>query len=305
MAWFPLSFGRRLAVLVAALLTVSAPLAAQQNSDGAGPGASPILKRIAERGEISIGHREASVPYSFINAKQQVEGYSIDMCMPVVEAVRKRLNRPDLNIKYVPINTTNRIALVTNGTIDLECGTTTNFLVRQEQVEFSPIFYVTGTQVLVKASANVTEFENLKGQRVAVLQASSNEAAARRLNDEKNLGIRFVYARDLAEGALLVQTDRVDAFLADGGQIKIFAATKAQPAGSLKVVGRLLTYDPYSAMMQRGDQDFALLVRRAFAETFRSGSAEKFYDKWFGPYGIALDDDLRAAFRVQAIPDTL
>jgi glutamate/aspartate transport system substrate-binding protein len=305
MTWFPLSFERRLAVLVAALLTASAPLAAQQSTNGAGPGASPILKRIAERGEISIGHREASVPYSFINAQQQVEGYSIDMCMPVVEAVRKRLNRPDLNIKYVPINTTNRIALVTNGTIDLECGTTTNFLVRQEQVEFSPIFYVTGTQVLVKASASVAEFENLKGQRVAVLQASSNEAAARRLNDEKNLGIRFIYARDLAEGALLVQTDRVDAFLADGGQIKIFAATKAQPAGSLKVVGRLLTYDPYSAMMQRGDQDFALLVRRAFAETFRSGSAEKFYDKWFGPYGIALDDDLRAAFRVQAIPDTL
>ncbi|WP_315836852.1 amino acid ABC transporter substrate-binding protein [Bradyrhizobium prioriisuperbiae] len=268
----------------------------------AGPGDSPILKRIAERNAITIGHREASAPYSFINRDQRVEGYSIDLCMKVVEAVKARLGKPDLDIKYVPINTMNRIPLVANGTIDLECGTTTNTLARQEQVEFSPIFYITGTQVLVKTASGAKEVEDLKGKRVAVLQGSSNEQSLRALNETQKLGIELVYAKDLGEGALLVANDRVDGFAADGGQIKVFAATKAQPKGSLKVIGRLLTYDPYSAMMQRGDLEFSLLVKRAFADAFRSPEAEKLYEKWFGPLGIEIEPELKTAFAIQALP---
>jgi glutamate/aspartate transport system substrate-binding protein len=267
-----------------------------------GPGNSAILKRILERGAIDIGHREASVPFSYINDKQQVEGYSVDLCMRVVDAVKQRLNKPDLKVTFTPINVTNRIPLVANGTIDLECGTTSNFLARQEQVEFSPIYYVTGTQLLVKTASAAREIEDLKGKRVAALQGSSNEAAVRKLNDEKALGIQLVYVKDLPEGALLVENDRVDAFVADGVQIKVYAANKARPAGSLAVVGRLLTYDPYSAMMQRGDQDFALLVRAAFADAFRSGEGEKIYAKWFDPLGLKIDGELLAAFRVQALP---
>jgi glutamate/aspartate transport system substrate-binding protein len=281
-------------------LLFAATLAAPAMALGAGE--SPILKRIAERNAITIGHREASAPYSFISREQRVEGYSIDLCMKVVDAVKARLEKPDLEIKYVPINTTNRIALVANGTIDIECGTTTNTLARQEQVEFSPIFYITGTQVLVSAANSAKEVEDLKGKRVAVLQGSSNEQSLRALNDSEKLGIELVYAKDLGEGALLVASDRVDGFAADGGQIKVFAATKAQPKGSLKVIGRLLTYDPYSAMMQRGDLDFSLLVKRAYAETFRSSEAEKLFEKWFGPLGIAIEPELKAAFAIQAIP---
>lgn len=296
------------AVIVALALTspAIAQTAASTQANAAAqtdPGNSPTLRRIVNRGAIAIGHREASMPYSFINQQQKVEGYVIDLCLNVVEAVKRRLNMPELQVRFVPINITNRIPLVANGTVDLECGTTTNFLVRQEQVDFGPIHYVTGTQLLVRTTSTTNEFEDLRGKRVAVLQGSSNEAAARRLNEQKNLGITLVYARDLAEGALLVQNDRVDGFLADGGQIKIFAGTRAQPAGSLKVVGRLLTYDPYSAMYSRGDADFGLIVRRAYAEMFRSGEAEKLFEKWFNPLGIKLDDDLRAAFRVQALPE--
>jgi glutamate/aspartate transport system substrate-binding protein len=285
--------------LMASLVAVASaePLPAQQ-----GPGNSVILKRILERGAIDIGHREASVPFSYINDEQKVDGYSVDLCMKVVDAVRQRLNKPDLKVTFTSINVTNRIPLVTNGTIDLECGTTSNFLTRQEQVEFSPIYYVTGTQLLVKAASAVKEIEDLKGRRVAALQGSSNEAAVRKLNEEKALGVQLVYVKDLPEGALLVENDRVDAFIADGVQIKVYAATKARPAGSLAVVGRLLTYDPYSAMMQRGDQDFALLVRAAFADAFRSGEAEKIYAKWFDPLGLKIEGELLAAFRVQALP---
>ncbi|KJC41112.1 hypothetical protein UP09_20835 [Bradyrhizobium sp. LTSP885] len=267
-----------------------------------GPGNSVILKRILERGAINIGHRDASAPFSYINDKQQVEGYSIDLCLKVVDAVEQRLNKPDLKVTFTPINVTNRIPLVANGTVDLECGTTSNFLARQEQVEFSPIYYVTGTQLLVKTASATREIEDLKGKRVAALQGSSNEAVVRKLNDEKALGIELIYVKDLPEGGLLVENDRVDAFVADGVQIKVYAANKARPAGSLAVVGRLLTYDPYSAMMQRGDQDFALLVRAAFADAFRSGEAEKIYAKWFDPLGLKIDGELLAAFRVQALP---
>ena len=150
-----------------------------------GPGNSVILKRILERGAINIGHREASVPFSYINDDQKVEGYSVDLCMKVVDAVKQRLNKPDLKVTFTPINVTNRIPLVANGTIDLECGTTSNFLARQEQVEFSPIFYVTGTQLLVKTASATREIEDLKGKRVAALQGSSNEAAVRKLNDRE------------------------------------------------------------------------------------------------------------------------
>ncbi|MDH6262108.1 amino acid ABC transporter substrate-binding protein [Bradyrhizobium sp. BR13661] len=292
---------RRLGIVAMASLAIGAGLIAAASAEQ-GPGNSAILKRILERGAIDIGHREASAPFSFINDDQKVEGYSVDLCMKVVDAVRLRLNKPDLKVTFTPINVTNRIPLVANGTIDLECGTTSNFLTRQEQVEFSPIVYVTGTQLLVKAASAVKEIEDLKGRRVAALQGSSNEAAVRKLNDEKALGVQLVYVKDLPEGALLVENDRVDAFVADGVQIKVYAATKARPAGSLAVVGRLLTYDPYSAMMQRGDQDFALLVRSAFADAFRSGEAEKIYAKWFDPLGLKIDGELLAAFRVQALP---
>ncbi|MBC9879013.1 amino acid ABC transporter substrate-binding protein [Bradyrhizobium sp. INPA01-394B] len=292
---------RRSGMMIVASIAMMAGLAAPASAEQ-GPGNSIILKRILERGAINIGHREASAPFSYVNDEQKVEGYSIDLCMKAVDAIRQRLSKPDLKVTFTPINVTNRIPLVANGTVDLECGTTSNFLTRQEQVEFSPIYYVTGTQLLVKSASAVREIEDLKGKRVAALQGSSNEAAVRKLNDEKALGVQLVYVKDLPEGALLVENDRVDAFVADGIQIKVYAATKARPAGSLAVVGRLLTYDPYSAMMQRGDQDFSLLVRGAFADAFRSGEAETIYARWFDPLGLKIEGELLAAFRVQALP---
>ncbi|WNJ93112.1 amino acid ABC transporter substrate-binding protein [Bosea sp. 685] len=292
--------GLAVAGLLGALVLAAPPCLAQ--GAGSGAGTSPILQRIAERNALTIGHREASVPYSYIDREQKVEGYSVDLCLKVVEAVKERLGKPGLQINYVPINTTNRIPLVANGTIDLECGTTTNTLARHEQVAFSPIFYITGTQLLVKTNSGFKEVEDLAGKRVAVLQGSSNEQSLRALNDGKKLNISLVYAKDLGEGALLVETDRVDAFAADGGQIKVYAATRAQRKGSLSVVGRLLTYDPYSVMIQRGDPEFAQLVSRVFAETFRAGEAEQLYAKWFGPLGIEIDPILKAAFEIQALP---
>ena len=298
----PHPFGRRIiaTALVAAFLLQGASAALAQPS---GPGESAVLKRVAARGSVSIGHREASVPYSYLNTDQKVEGYSIDYCLRVVDAIKKRLGRQDIEIHYVPINTTNRIPLVANGTVDIECGTTTNTLARHEQVAFSPVFYLTGTQLLVRTDAGFKDFEDLKGKRVAVLQGSSNDSSLRALNDEQHLGITLVYVKDLGEGALLVENDRVDAFAADGGQIQVYAATKARQKGSLAVVGRLLTYDPYSAMYQRGDAEFALLVTRTYSEMFRSGEAERLYQHWFGPLGIPLSPLLKAAFQIQALPE--
>ena len=276
----------------------SAQTAAPQTSIAS----SPIMKRIAERGEVVLGHRETSVPYSYINDQQQVEGYSVDFCLRIVDAIRQRLGKTDLKIRYIPVNVTNRIPLVTNGTIDLNCDTTTNTLARAEQVEFSPIIYLTGTRFLAKQSSSFKDFEDLAGRRIAMLQGSTTEKLVREFSTQNNLNYNYVFARDMAEGGLLVQTGRVDAFVNDEGQLKVFAGSKAQPAGSLKVSGQLLTYEPYSIMMQRGDPEFSLFVKATLADVFRSGDAEKIYEKWFSRYGIKIEDDLRVAFRIQALP---
>lgn len=292
------SLAARAAAIALTLATMLYPAVAQT----IGPGESAILKRIDGRGYVTIGHREASVPYSFINAEQKVEGYSVDLCLLAVATIRERLGKPNLEVRYTSINTSNRIPLVANGTVDLECGTTTNTLARHEQVAFSPVFYITGTRLLVKSESPIKQIEDLEGQRIAVLQGSSNEQALRALNDQKGLKLSLVYAKDLGEGALLVETDRVDAFAADGGQIEVYAATKARKPGSLAVVGRLLTYDPYSAMFQKSDPEFALLVLKAYAEAFRSGAAARAFETRFGPLGIPLDPLLKSAFEIQALP---
>ncbi|MET3579895.1 glutamate/aspartate transport system substrate-binding protein [Mesorhizobium robiniae] len=288
--------------LASAFLGAIAISAFAQTTVSTGPGNSPILKRIADRGSVAIGHREASTPFSFLNSELKVEGYSIDFCLRIVDAIKAQLGRSDLKVQYVPVNVTSRIPLVANGTVDLECGTTTNTLQRQEQVDFSPIIYVTGAQILVPSSSTIADYEGLAGKKVAMLQGSTTESRLRALSEKEDLRIEFLFVRDNAEAVLLVQSGRADGFVTDGALLKIFAATRAKPAGSLKVVGRLLTYEPYGVVMQRGDADFSLLVRKAFAEIFRSGDADRIFEKWFGTYDIKLDDQSRAAFNLQAIP---
>lgn len=264
--------------------------------------AQATLNRIQERGQINIGHRDSSVPFAYLDDNKQVVGYSIDLCMKVVDEVKKKLGK-EVKVNFVPTTTANRIPQIASGAIDMECGTTTVTLGRMEQVDFSMPFWVTGTRLVVHKKSTIKEAEDLRGKTVGVLQGSSNEKALQQLSQAKNLNIKFNYVKDYAEGFLSLETNRIDALAGDGTPIEVFAASKARRAGDLVVVGRLLTTDPYGIMIQRGDPDFRLLVNRALARSFASGEAEKLVIKHFASTGIRPSSELEALYQAQALPE--
>jgi glutamate/aspartate transport system substrate-binding protein len=267
------------------------------------------LKKIKDSGSITIGHREASVPFSYLDDKQQPIGYSMDLCMAVVEEVKKTLNLPTLAVKLNPVTSQTRIPLMSNGTIDLECGSTTNNLTRQKEVAFAPVTFVTGTKLLVKKSSKIKTYKDLKNKTVVVTQGTTNERVIKALSDKENLNIKFLNAKDHAESFLTVESGRAAAFSMDDVLLYGLAA-KAKNPKDFDVVGDYLSYDPYGIMFRKNDGDFAIVVARSLAGLMRSGEINKIYDKWFvsklpdgSQIGMPMSPLLKAAFQLQAFPE--
>lgn len=259
------------------------------------------LAKIAEAGEIVLGHRESSVPFAYLDENQKPIGYSMDLCMKVVEAVEEAVGK-DLNVRYVPVNPKTRIALMANGTIDLECGSTTNNLTRQEQVEYLPITFITGTKILTRVGNGIEDVSGLEGKTIALAQGTTNERAIKAAVEEMGLNVDILPVRDHAEGMLALETDRVDAYSTD--HILLFGLiAKSKTPEAFHVVGDFLSYDPYALMVPRNESDFELVGKRAMANVFRSGEINEIYEKWFGPLGVEQTDLLKAAFRLQALPE--
>ena len=176
---------------------------------------SPILKRIKERGVINMGHREASVPFAYISSSGKVQGYSIDLCDLFVEKIKKALKMPGLKVKHVPVTSQTRLALIANGTIDMECGSTTNNLTRQKQVDYLPVTFITGTKLASKKGSGITELEDLDGKAIAIVQGTTNEKAIKRIMKEKGLKIKIV-ARQGSPARLAGAYYRTRGRLSDG-----------------------------------------------------------------------------------------
>lgn len=261
------------------------------------------LKKINDSNTITIGHRDASLPFSYYDEMKQPIGYAIDLCNKVVEEVRKTLKRPDLQVSYHLVNAQTRIQKVEDRTIDMECGTTTNTLGRQQQVDFSAVYFTTGTRVLAHKAAKAKEIEDLQSRSVGVVGGSTNERAVKALIDSGKLqNVRLVVLKDYAEGLAALESNSVDAFATD--DIVLYGLlSKSRMKDDLEVVGRLLTYDPYGIMMRRDDSAFRLVVNRALANAFRSGEAEKIYAKWFDPIGVPIGAFMKAGFALQALPE--
>ena len=168
-----------------------------------------------ESGSITLGTREASIPFSFLDDKQQPVGYSMDICAAIVEEVKKELQLATLNVKMNPVVPQTRIPLMSNGTIDLECGSTTNNLTRAKQVSFAPVTFITGTKLLVKKSSKIKTYKDLKNKTVVVTQGTTNERVIKALSDKENLNIKFLNAKDHAESFLTVESGRAVAFSMD------------------------------------------------------------------------------------------
>jgi len=269
-------------------------------------GDSPVLKRIAERGMISIGHRETSIPFSYIGDSEKPIGYSIDICMHIVEAVKKQLGKDDLKVKYVPVTGQTRIPLIANGTIDLECGSTTNNLTRQKQVSYLSTTFITGTKLASKKGSGITEIEDLEGKIIGMSSGTTNEKAVKAKLKELGINAKIVPVKDHSQGWLALETDRIDAYTSD--HVLLFGLiSKSKDPSKFQVTGRFLSFDPYAIMVPRNDSTFERLGRVVMSGLMASGGMEKTYNKWFSPgptnINMPITSTLKTAFEIQAFPN--
>jgi len=263
-----------LSVLLAGLLAVAslAPAYAQEQLTG-------TLAKVRETGAIAIGYRESSVPFSYLNARKEPIGYSIELCRALVTAIEDTVNK-SLAIKWVPVTSDSRIDAVASGKVDLECGSTTSNLERQKRVSFSPTIFVSGTKVLVKKGAPIKSFRDLAGKKVAVTAGTTNEKTLRDLSDKFKLGINLQVARDHAESFGLVKSGQADAFATDDVLLYGLIAQDAAKA-DYEVVGDFLSYDPYGIMYRKGDTQLAKVVNDTFQVLAEDGEIHRQYKRWF------------------------
>ena len=266
------------------------------------------LKKIKDSGTIVIGHREASVPFAYIGPDGNGIGYTIDLCVKIAAKVKDELGMDKLDIKYVPVTSQTRIPLLANGTIDIECGSTTNNLTRQQQVDYLHTTFITGTKLLVKKGSGIKEVEDLEGKAIALLLGTTNEKAVKAIAEKKKINLRVVPVKDYPQALLLLESDRVDAVASDDILLYGVIASSKNP-GDLEVVGRYLSYDPYGIMVRRDDSAFRLVGNTVLSDLMRSGEMVEIYNKWFTkpipgkePLNVPMGDLLKAAFQIQALP---
>ncbi|MGB3688623.1 MAG: amino acid ABC transporter substrate-binding protein [Jannaschia helgolandensis] len=285
---------KRIMLTTAFAIGLSAPMASAESHGG-------TLDKIASSGEIVLGYRESSVPFSYLDENQQPIGYSIDLCMKIVDAVAAELDK-ELTVRYVPVNPKTRIALMANGTIDLECGSTTNNLTRQQQVEYLPVTFVTGTKILTRKDSGISSVDDLDGKSIALAQGTTNERAVMAAVEAAGMDVKILPVRDHAEGMLSLETDRVDAYASD--HILLYGLiSKSKTPDDFAVVGDFLSFDPYALMVRRDDSAFELVGKKALADVFRSGEIDAIYAKWFDELGVPADPLLEAAFELGALPE--
>ncbi len=266
------------------------------------------LKKIKDAGSVTLGYRESSLPFSYLNAAKRPIGYSIDLCLEIVEEVKDTLGIEDLDVKYVAVNPENRIDMVASGKVDLECGSTTNNLERQKRVAFSPVIFLSGTKLLVRRPVTIRSYLDLKGKTVAVTAGTTNQSAMKALSDKQKLGMRFSVAKDHAQAFTLLEKGRADAFATDDVLLHGMVA-KSGRAREFQVVGEFLSYDPYGIMFRRNDPDFAEVVKDAFERLATSRELEQTYNKWFRlklPSGerlnLPMSQQLREIFGILGLP---
>lgn len=261
------------------------------------------LKKIKETNTITVGHREASIPFSYYDDKKQPIGYAMDLCAKIVDEIKKVIKAPDLQVKYLPVNAQTRIPLMVNGTVNLECGSTTNTIARQAQVDFSAIYFTTATRVLTRKSLKSKEIEDFQGKSIGLSVGSTNERVVKALIDAGKLkNVRILNLKDHAEALVALETDRIDGYASD--DIVLYGLiSKSRIKNDLEVIGRNLSYEPYGVMLPRDDSAFRLVANKTLADLFRSGEIDKVYAKWFDPLGVPVNPLLKAAFELQALPE--
>jgi glutamate/aspartate transport system substrate-binding protein len=258
------------------------------------------LKKVKDTGTITLGHRESSIPFSYYDDKQQVIGYAMDLCGRIVDALKQELKLDKLEVKLNPVTSATRIPLIANGTVDLECGSTTNNLDRQKQVGFTITHFVTANRFVSKKSANLKTVDDLKGKTIVSTSGTTNIKQITELGAQKNLGLNILAAKDHAEAFLMVETDRAAAFVMDDILLYSLVASSKAP-GDYVISADALSVEPYGIMLRRDDTPFKKVVDAAMTATYKGGAINAIYEKWFlkpiPPKGINLNLPMSAAFK--------
>ena len=273
------------ALSIAALLLVGGAAATTTAS-------AQTLKKVADSNKITVSYRESSVPFSYLIGSTKAVGFAVDLTEAIVDDVRKKLKKPNLEVAYIPVTSQNRIPLLVNGTYDIECGSTTNNSARAKDVDFAINHFYTGTRLLVKKSSGIKNYADLAKKTVASTTGTTNVQVLRKYNTDHNLGMQFVLGKDHDDSLLLVENDRAVAFGMDDILLFGLKANSKDPA-SLEVMGDSLQVEPYACMMRKDDPEFKKLVDGTIARLMKSGEFTKMYDKWFmspiPPKGVNLN----------------
>jgi glutamate/aspartate transport system substrate-binding protein len=252
-----------------------------------GPGAPPAgtLEKIRTTKTIALGYRDSSVPFSYAGPTKEPMGYSVDLCTRVVEDLRRDLTLPDLRVTWVPVSVETRVRALVNGTIDLECGSTTNTLSRQERVDFSLTTFITGASLLALAGSGVSD--QFGAIRIAVIPGTTTEQMVKSAIASMGAGAdaaKLVAVKDHADGLAAVVDRRADVYATDRA-ILMGLVTSASNPRQFALLDRYLSYEPYALMLRRGDPEFRLAVNRSLARLYRSGQVLDIYRRWFGQWG--------------------
>lgn len=274
------------------LLCVAAVASAQEPSG--------TLAKIKRSGQVVLGVRDGSIPFSYLDDKQQYQGYSVDLCLKVVEHLKTVLAMPGLKVAYNPVTSANRIPLMANGTIDLECGSTTNNAERQQQVAFGPTMFVISSRLLAKKSANIRTLDDMKGRVLVATAGTTTLKQMTMLNNERKLGMRIVIGKDHPESFLMLETARAEAEANDDILLAAQIATSKAPV-DFAVSSEAMSVEPYGIMMRKGDAPFKKAVDEALRKVYQSDEIQRIYNKWFmspiPPRGVNLNFPMPARLK--------
>jgi glutamate/aspartate transport system substrate-binding protein len=286
---------KRISALLAAtasfaVMTIALPAGAQEGT----------LKKVKDSGSITIGHRDGSIPFSYYDDKQQPVGYAVDLCMRIADAVKTELKMPNLAVKYQLVTSANRIPLMANGTIDLECGSTTNNLARQEQVWFTITHFVTANRWVAKETAKIRKLQDLKGKTIVSTAGTTNIKQITEINSQQNLGMNIISANGHPEAFQMVETGRAVAFVMDDILLYSLAAQSRAP-GDYAISAEALSVEPYGIMLRKDDVAFKKVVDAAMTQIYKSGQITSIYEKWFQkpipPKGLNLNIPMSDAMK--------
>ena len=282
-----------IAVALAATWLAPAPAPAQDLQG--------TLKKIRDSGTITIGYREQSLPFSFRGDDGKPAGYSVDLCQRIATGIQQQLKLPKLDVKWVPVTPENRITSVVSGAIDLECGSTTSSLSRQEQVDFSHMTFVDGGSLLVKLGGSITTMQDLAGKKIGVVPSTTTDGAIRSVLQRASVTAEIVPITDHRGGLAALESGAIDAYASDRVILIGLAATAKDP-GQFAIAEQYLSYEPYAFMLRRGDAAYRLALNRVLSSLYRSGDVLHIYGRWFGRLGPPSKIVL-AMYALHALPE--